>query len=853
MGGGPRAMTKSVLIRVVLSAALALVASGCLAAAAEPSAPQQVTANASASNLDHRRDGVDVRVGAVLMRVTALTDQIVRVRIARDGVLPEDASWAVSAATRQHSVAVQGHADGFSTAALRVRVASPSLRLVVEDLHGKVISADAAEPFDADGRAFTLRKQLPQAEHIFGMGDKTGGSLDRRGQSYVDWNTDAFGFSSATDPIYKSIPFFIGVGGAGGSYGILLDNSWRSWFDFGHRDADTLAFGAPDGPIDYYLIAGPSTAEVVRRYTDLTGKAPLPPRWAFGYQQSCYSYMTGDEVRQVAARLRADKFPADVIWLDIDFQDRNRPFTVNKQAFPDLPGLVRHLQDEGMKLVVIADLHVARAPGEGYAPYDSGTAADAFVHNPDGSIYVAPVWPGPSVFPDFTETRVRDWWGTLYQPFVADGIAGFWNDMNEPAVFDTPTKTMPLDTVHRIATDDFADRKASHAEVHNIYGMQNTRATYDGLRKLRPDERPFVMTRASYAGGQRYAVTWTGDNSSTWDQLKLSVHQLINLGLSGFSYSAADVGGFAGGPSAELLTRWFEIAAFTPVFRDHAAKGTPRAEPWVDGPEHLAIRRRYVEERYRLLPYFYALADENARHGDPIMRPVFYDYPDAISASCDPSMAFTVGSQLLVAPPPNPESPQDYDVCLPAGGWYDYWTGLAVENARTDEVSGPVQSASQATNEKHASSGIVKETPRLDKLPVFVRAGSILPRQPLVQSTAQTPAGPLQIDVYPGADCHGQLYADDGHSMAYRKQGFLRQSIRCTVTADGVRIDFAARDGQFQPWWNQLAVTVHGWIGAGHATAGRHRVEGMADSDAQALRFTIADQPAAASIEVVHH
>ena len=304
--------------------------------------------------------------------------------------------------------------------------------------------------------------------------------------------------------------------------------------------------------------------------------------------------------------------------------------------------------------------------------------------------------------------------------------------MNEPAVFETPTKTMPLDTVHHIASDDFAPRAASHAEIHNVYGMENTRATYDGLRTLRPDDRAFVMTRASYAGGQRYAVTWTGDNSSTWDHLRLSVHQLINLGLSGFSYSAADVGGFTGGPSPELLTRWFEIATFTPVFRDHSSKGTPRAEPWVDGPEQLAIRRRFVDERYRLMPYLYALADQNARTGDPIMRPVFYDYPDAIHASCDQSMSFMVGKALLVAAPPKMESPEPYEVCLPKGGWYDYWTGLpATAIARPSDTV--VSSAAQTVPGAADDSDKITETPRLDSLPVFVRAGTILPRQPLVR------------------------------------------------------------------------------------------------------------------------
>src|SRR5690606_33200192 len=270
--------------------------------------------------------------------------------------------------------------------------------------------------------------------------------------------------------------------------------------------------------------------------------------------------------------------------------------------------------------------HVAHAPGEGYAPYDSGTAGDHFVRRRDGSRYVGTVWPGDSVFPDFTRAATRAWWGGLYRGFVDAGIAGFWNDMNEPALFGTPTKTMPPDVVHRIDTDGFPVRIASHAEIHNVYGMENTRATFEGLRALRPAERAFVMTRASYAGGQRYAATWTGDNSSTWSHLKLAVAQTLNLGLSGFGYTATDVGGFTGGASPELMTRWFQLAAFMPLFRNHSATDAPRAEPWVDGERHTAIRRRFIEERYRLLPYIYALADENARTGAPLMRPLFYEY-----------------------------------------------------------------------------------------------------------------------------------------------------------------------------------------------------------------------------------
>src|SRR5580692_1534551 len=447
-------------------------------------------ARGAAADIIVRGDGADIRSGSWLMSVTALTDDILRVRAAAAGELPEDASWAVPGEMRGRSVhvTVKQNADGvdLKTATLAVRIERSPLRLVVSDLAGHVISADdPTRALEAVDGGFLLRKELTQNEHVFGLGDKTG-PLDRRGQAFTLWNDDSYRFQESTDPIYKSIPFFVAAGGPGGSYGILLDNTWRSWFDFGKRDPQTLAFGAAAGPIDYYLIYGPTVHRVVERYTDLTGKPPLVPAWALGFQQSRYSYMSAAEVHAIADRLRAERIPSDVIWLDIDYQDRNRPFTTNPATFPDLPALTRDLRQQGLRLVVITDLHIAAAPGQGYSPYDSGVAGDHFLRRPDGSLYVGPVWPGPSVFPDFTRRDTRAWWGTLYRDFVAAGIAGFWNDMNEPAVFDTPTMTMPLDTQHRIAEPGFAQRAATHAEIHNVYGMLNSRATYEGLSLLQP-------------------------------------------------------------------------------------------------------------------------------------------------------------------------------------------------------------------------------------------------------------------------------------------------------------------------------------------------------------------------------
>jgi alpha-glucosidase len=777
-------------LRTLLAATIAI---------AGPAASANAAQSPRATLLKALTNGVEISNGVATLRAAALGKDIIRIRIARGGAFAEDASWAVPHDVRVKITPVRPTTDGFATDALAIHIDPSTLALNVTDLAGRTIVADAPDALRFDGHGFTLRKTLQIDQHIFGLGDKTG-ALDRRGGTFVDWNTDAFGFAPSSDPIYKSIPFYIGSDSEGRSYGLFLDNSWRSAFDFGHKDASAIELSAPDGPIDYYVIAGPTIGDVVRRYAELTGKAPMTPLWALGYQQSRWGYSSDAEVRGIAQTLRADRIPADIIWMDIDYQDRYRPFTVDKSKFPDLAKLNRDLNADGIRLVAITDLHIAYAPNQGYAPLEAGLAGHHFVRKADGSLYVAPVWPGPAVFPDFTRTASRDWWGSLYKDFIADGFAGFWNDMNEPAVFETPTKTMPIDNLHRVDSDDFSPRDATHAEIHNVYGMQNTRGTFEGMLRLRPGVRPFVMTRASYAGGQRYAATWTGDNSSTWDHLRLCVEQLQNLGLSGFTYSGCDVGGFVGGASPDLLTRWYEIAAFTPIFRNHSANDAPHAEPWVDGPDHLAIRRHFIEERYKLLPYLYALAELSSRTGDPIMRPVFYDYPDALKSSCDKALTWTLGRDLMVAGPPKPESPQPFSVCLPAGGWYDYWTGLPVSGTKLTLM------------------------PKLDSLPVYVRAGAILPRQPLVQSTMQTPQGPLSLDVYPGPDCRGELYFDDGVSITGPS---LRQSISCTATATGVRLRFGARQGRWRPWWKTINVTVHG---------------------AQAVVKTIPDQPRAAEI-----
>lgn len=788
-----------------------LCAAGIAILLAANAAAQPSRARSAADCRDQLPNGMEISRGDLHEQITALRKDVVRIRVWRGDRMPEDASWAVlpSALHALSPVTADNSADryGFRTSVLAVEIDPQTLELTVRDSAGNVLQQDA-RPIQFDEDAFRIYKKMPLDEHYFGLGDKTG-PLDRRNEAFTLWNTDAYRFQESTDPLYKSIPYFMAFR-SGRTIGVLLDNTWRTSFDFGKESPSMYSFGSVAGPIDYYVFYGPTPKKVVETYAWLTGTPPLPPLWSLGFQQSRYSYMNQKRVLAVAARLRTDRIPADAIYLDIDYQDHNRPFTVNRSAFPDLAGMIRKLKDANFHVVMITDLHIAKLPG--YAPYDSGIAGDHFVHNPDGSVYSGKVWPGASVFPDFTRQQTRAWWGTLYRQFVHDGASGFWNDMNEPSVFDSPTQTIPVEVTHRIDEPGFAPRTATHAEIHNIYGMENSRATYEGLLALEPDTRPFVLTRATYAGGQRYAATWTGDNSSSWNHLRMTTTMLENLGLSGFAFAGADVGGYAGTPSPELLTKWFEVGAFQPIDRDHTEKGTGDQEPWAGGPEQEAIRRRFLEVRYQLLPYLYTAAEEASRTGLPVVRPLFLEFPDAtpdrhpIDLDAEASSEFMLGGDLLIAPPQFPDELDDYSVEFPAPAWYDFWTGEKVNLPPPDP---PAPGAPDRTVRYST-----RVSPKLSQLPVYVRAGAIIPMAPLVQSTSEIPVGPLTLRVYSGDNCSGELYQDDGRSSAFERGGFLRERFACQVSNNGMRLTVSAREGTYPALWKEIHVEVYGWTPA---------------------------------------
>ena len=730
------------------------------------------------------------RDGRSIVSVAAVTADIIRVRFSPTREFGRDHSYAVlalPAAGAAPAVSTDPDRTVLTTASLRVTARHSPFRVSIADTAGDVLDEDdGAQGIAWSGARTRVYKRLRIDEHVYGLGEKNG-LLDKRGRqqggySYTMWNSDTFGYGADTDPIYVSVPFAI-VMRAGRAHGLFLDNTSRTNFDIGHTSAGTLAFGAEQGELNYYFINGPTPADVVSRYTALTGRMPMPPRWALGYHQCRYSYYPESTVRFVAQNFRARRIPADAIWLDIHYQDGYKPFTWDAERFPDPARLVADLGQQGFHLVTIVDAHPKKEAG--YEPYDTGIAGDHFVRNVDGSVYEAAVWParaernpGPSVFPDFTRAATRTWWGSLYARLLDIGISGIWNDMNEPAVFDTPTGTMPLDVRF-----DNEGAPASHADVHNVYGQLASRSTYEGLQRLRPDARPFVLTRATYAGGQRYAAVWAGDNVSEWTHLRGSIPLLLGMGLSGMPFVGVDIGGFAEAPTAELYTRWLQLGVFYPFMRTHTTFGTPDQDPWSYGTEHEALNRRAIELRYELLPHIYNVMHDASISGLPALRPLMLEFPtDPGTYGLDDEVMF--GSDLLIAPVLWPNA-SERSVYLPPGAWVDFWSGARLAGGARYRV--PVT---------------------LRSIPIFARAGSLIFEHPAVQHTGELRGQPLRVIAMPGDNAEASLYEDDGETRAYTRGVSVTRIFRHRSTAASETITIGAPTGPYRPLPRDLWVLV---------------------------------------------
>ncbi len=674
-----------------------------------------------------------------------------------------------------------GNGIEIRTEKLICRIDGARGRLTFLDLDGRVISQDEAGGGWHPQGPVACRKQIQEDEHFYGLGERAFG-LDLRGRRYENWNTDPRTYQVGQDPIHLCIPTLLGLHSGGDqAYAIFFDNTFRGYFDLGERDSDILSFGAENGPLRYYFIYGPETPDVLDRYTELTGRTPLPPLWMLGYHQSRWSYHPEARVRKLARDFRqVYHVPCDAIHLDIHYMDDYRCFTWDAQRFPDPVKQIDDLHEQGFKVITIIDPGI-KADHE-YSVCRDGLERDVFCQYPDGeTLFKGPVWPGDCYFPDFTAPRVRAWWGDLYQTLVADGVDGFWNDMNEPAIFGLRSTTLPAFIQH-----DLDGRSGRHAEAHNVYGMQMARATVEGLRKIRPNERPVCITRSGWAGVQRYAMSWTGDNRSDWEHLWLSMPMLMNLGLSGLAHTGPDIGGYSRFASGELFTRWLQMGVFLPFLRSHTFVHSPDQEPWSWGQPYLDINRRYIELRYRLLPYLYTVLWQCHRAGRPVVRPLFWDYQrDEETYTLDDQ--FLCGDAFLVAPVVE-EGAEEREVYLPEGVWYDFWTGQLYE--------GPAH--------------IIAEAP-LERLPLFVRAGSIAPMWPVMQYVGERPVEQLTLHIYPG-DGESVLYEDDGRTMAFRRGAYRLTTFTLSTDADerGEPVLTLTRraEGAYEPAYQQYEIIV---------------------------------------------
>ncbi len=703
--------------------------------------------------------------------------EIIRVRVTKEKPA-SDFSYAVigKPGGKLSKLSENSEQIVFTTGKIIVMINKMPVRLRFTDSSGRVISEDDPNlGISWMGNAITNYRKLFADERFIGLGEKTGG-LNRRGSAYVNWNSDVPAYALDKDPLYATIPFFIGLHDKL-AYGIFLDNSYRSHFDFGASTDNAMSsFGAADGDLNYYLISGGSVSDIIRNYTDLTGRAQLPPVWSFGYQQCRWSYYPDKELLTIAKTFRDKQIPIDVLYLDIHYMDHYKVFTFSPENYPKPAETIAELKKIGFKVVVIIDPGLKVEPG--YFADEEGVKNNYFVKYPNGTDYIGNVWPGRSHFPDFTSGKVREWWGGMFKAYTDVGIDGYWNDMNEPAAWGQ--------NIPDLVQFDFDGHKTTMSQAHNVYGMQMVRSTYEGVRKLNPDKRPLTITRATYAGGQRYSTIWTGDNASYDAHMLLGTRLVNSLGVSGFPFAGPDIGGFIGEPSKELITRWLSIGVYTPFMRTHVDYDHNYREPWIYGKESEKINRELINQRYRLLPYIYSTAYVATQTGMPVSRTlaINYSFDDQVYKS-EFENEYLFGDNILVAPVMSTQ--QFAKVYLPAGSWY---------HISTDEYSGGGQE-------------IVVATPLTD-LPVFVRGGAIIPMQSVVQNTTVKPDETLQLHVYYAKEGSSfTYYEDDGVSYAFEKGSFYRRIL--TFDPAKKQIGFAAKEGSSNSKFNKVKLILHGF------------------------------------------
>jgi alpha-glucosidase len=697
--------------------------------------------------------------------VSVVNDSIIRVRTILAGkvILPSFSIESFEYKDVDCSISEDEFNVFIKTEKLLVEISKESINIIIKNIDDEIISSDD-KPISFNNEFIKCEKVLSEDEKFYGFGEKAG-NLQKRGSSMSMWNTDYPGYEKGTDPLYKSVPFFIGLKNKK-AYGIFVDSPAWSYFDMGKSNKNTYSYSTYKLNLDYYFIYGPEIREVVDGYTYLTGRMEMPPLWALGYQQCRWSYYPESRVKNLADDFRDKKIPCDVIYLDIDYMDAYKIFTVDKTRFPDMKYMTDCLSEQGFKVVTIIDVGVK--VDDTYDVYKEGVENNYFVKKPSGKLFIAKIWPGDSVFPDYFDVRVAGWWSSLNKKMIDKGIAGIWNDVNEPATFETRGKTMSLDVLHNIN-----GMNIEHALVHNAYGLMENKATFKGLKEYDPKGRVFILSRSAFSGGQKYFSVWLGDNQSNEEHLKLNISQCLNIGLSGYAFAGVDIGGFGGNPSPELYTRWLQYGVFLPLCRTHSAKDTEDQEPWSFGEKYEEINRKSIELRYKLLPYLYSLFYEAHCSGTPIIRPLVFEYQDDENVyECEDQFMF--GSNILIAPILE-EYADTKKVYLPKGEWYDFHNDDKYDGESSFEVKAAI-----------------------DKIPIFIKAGSIIPEQKVIQYVGERPIDEIILNVYPGECIDNFLYEDDGNSDDYLKGDFRITNFVQSIKENKMFLNISKSRGEYK-------------------------------------------------------
>ncbi|MFA6950327.1 MAG: glycoside hydrolase family 31 protein [Lentimicrobiaceae bacterium] len=709
--------------------------------------------------------------------VTVYDEGIIRVRIVKDDFI-EKFSYAVEVKPLNAKVTFTEETKKLilQTSLIRLEINRNPVRFVFYSPDGVLLNEDDPS-FGTSwiGTEVTTYKTLHKGERFLGLGEKTG-NLDRRGSAYCNWNTDNPRYGPADDPLYVTIPFYIGVLNDQ-VYGIFFDNTHRSQFNFGASNDRFSSFGADDGEMDYYFIHDTNMSGIIGKYTWLTGRMSMPPLWSLGFQQCRWGYFPDTEVLNIARNFREKKIPLDVLYLDIHYMDAYKIFTWHPARFSNPAKMINDLKLMGIHTTVIID------PGikveQGYEAYEDGVKRDVFAKFPDGKLYSAQVWPGWCYFPDFTKPTVRQWWGNKFDGLVKSGVEGFWNDMNEIASWGggfTPD----------LVDFNWEGEHATYRQAKNVYGMLMAKSTFEGTKKLMNNRRPLILTRAGYAGLQRYTALWTGDNQSTEEHMMLGTRIVNSLGLSGVSFAGVDVGGFGQDATPSLFARWISIGTFTPFFRSHSSYNTRQAEPWTFGEEVESICRDYISFRYKMLPYIYSAFHQSVVDGMPVSRSLAIDhtFDDKVYLSIY-QQQYMFGPAFMVAPVESTKALTK--VYLPAGNWYDLHNGKYYKG----------------TNE------IIAESV-LNQLPVYVKAGSIIPLQKGAQYSSEIPGDTLFLHVFAGKEASSfDYYEDDGITYDYLKNIFYTRRITYDPVMKEITIEPVT--GSFTSKFKVIEVLLHGF------------------------------------------